>query len=105
MADAALLRLWAAVCRDFDRAQALLPSPPAEAQGSVARLAEWLEHNELEMALDELESLGEDNAAGPAYWQHLRLAAGRMGLAGHASRLARRVAQDAEPGAAADGGA
>ena len=38
MADAALLRLWAAVCRDFDRAQALLPSPPAEAEGSVGRL-------------------------------------------------------------------
>jgi hypothetical protein len=92
MADAALRRLWAAVRRDFDRARALLPSPPAEAEGSAARLAEWLDHNELELALDELEALGEDNAALPAYWEHLRSAAERMGLAEHVARLSRRAA-------------
>jgi hypothetical protein len=92
MANAALRRLWAAVRRDFDRAWVLLPSPPAEVEGRVARLAEWLDHNELELALDELEALGEDNAALPAYWEQLRSAAERMGLATHVARLSRRIA-------------
>jgi hypothetical protein len=92
MADAALRRLWAAVCRDFDRARALLPSPLAEAEGSVARLAEWLDHNELELALDELEALGEDISSPPAYWGHLRSAAERVGLGEHVARFNRRTA-------------
>ena len=104
MTNAALRRLWAAVRRDFDRARALLPSPPVEAEGRVARLAEWLDHNELELALDELEALGEDNAASPTYWEYLRSAAERMGLAEHAVRLGRRAAGPAEPGAAPDQG-
>ena len=91
MADAALRRLWAVVRRDFDRARALLPSPPAEAEGSLSRLAEWLGHNELELALDELEALGEDNAAPPAYWELLQSAAERMGLTEHVERLRLRA--------------
>jgi hypothetical protein len=92
MADAALHQLWADVRRDFDRARALLPVPAAEVEGSAARLAEWLDHNELELALNELEAMGEDNSAPPGYWEHLRSAAERMGLAEHAARLIRRSA-------------
>jgi hypothetical protein len=91
MADAALRRLWAAVRRDFDRARALLPARPAEIEGRVTQFDEWLDHNELELALDELESLGEDNTTPPAYWEHLRSAAERMGLDGHVARLSRRA--------------
>lgn len=98
MADAELHRLWAVVCQDFDRARALLPSPLAEAEGRAARLDEWLDHNELELALDELEMLGEDNAAPPAYWEYLRSAAARMGLTKHVARLSVRAALPAEPG-------
>jgi len=87
MTDEALSRLWAAVRRDFDTARSLLPSPPAENQGSESRLNEWLDQNELELALDELEALGENNAAPPAYWQALVSAAERMGLAQHKDRL------------------
>ena len=90
MADAALRRLWSAVREDFDRARALLPDNPVESEGRVARLVEWLDHNELELALDELEALGETNAVPPAYWQALASAAERMGLVGHHARLARR---------------
>jgi hypothetical protein len=93
MADAELRRLWVAVRQDFDRARALLPAPPAEAEGSVGRLAEWLDHNELELALGELEALGEDNTAPPAYWRELASAAERMGLAEQAERLSRRAAE------------
>jgi hypothetical protein len=92
MADAALCRLWAAVRLDFDRARALLPCPPVEVEGSTARLDEWLDHNELELALDELESLGEDNSAPSAYWEHLRSAAERMGLTENERRLGTRAA-------------
>jgi hypothetical protein len=91
MADAALRRLWAAVRRDFDQARELLPDLPAEADGSVARLAEWLDHNELELALDELESLCDDNALPANFWEHLRSAAERMGLASRQARFARRA--------------
>ncbi|HVS34468.1 MAG TPA: hypothetical protein VMS17_02735 [Gemmataceae bacterium] len=90
MADAALRQLWQAVRRDFDQARALLPSVPAEDDGSVARLDEWLDHNELELALDELEALGEDNAAPPDFWHALASAAERMSLAEHKARLSRR---------------
>ena len=80
MADEALLRLWSSVCQDFDRARKLLPSKPIEIDGNLDRLDEWLDHNELELALDELEAIGEDNKMPPAYWRELLSAATRMGL-------------------------
>ena len=90
MADDNLQKLWAAVRRDFDRARDLLPSPPAEKEGSVDRLVEWLDHNELELALDELVALGCDNDAESAYWLALASAADRMMLSDHKARLMRR---------------
>ena len=97
-----LKQLWEAVRQDFDRARSLLPARPAQVEGSLDRLREWLGHNELELALDELESLGEDNPAPPKFWEALRSAAERMGLAERADRLGRRAAGDAEPDAAPD---
>lgn len=87
MADAALLRLWASVCQDFERARAQLPPSPIEIEGCVARLEEWLGHNELELALGELEAIGEDNNMPPAYWRELLSAATSMGLSEHLIRL------------------
>jgi hypothetical protein len=92
MADAELRQLWAAVRRDLDRARTLLPPQPVEGEGSLDRLAEWLDHNELDLALDELELLGEDNSAPAPFWQALRTAAERMGLTQHAGRLGQRAA-------------
>jgi hypothetical protein len=92
MATVELHHLWAAVRRDFDLARTLLPNPLAEKEGSAARLANWLDHNELELALDELMALGEENAAPKAYWDYLRSAAERMGLTVHLARLSRRAA-------------
>lgn len=63
LAVAASRRPWEAVRWDFDRAGAMLAPPPAGAEGSAARLAESLDHNELELTLDELESLGENGSA------------------------------------------
>lgn len=87
MADDALLDLWSAVCHDFDVARGFLPKQPIEKEGNVERLNEWLEQNELELALDELEMLGDDNRSPTEYWQALASAAARMGLGEHQSRL------------------
>jgi hypothetical protein len=92
MADAAMRKLWRAVRSDFDRARAMLPTQTNETEGSPDRLDEWLDHNELELALDELESLGEDNASPPDYWRILASAAERMGLTEHMARLSQRIA-------------
>ena len=90
MADESLHQLWAAVRVDFNEAIKLLPSPPVESEGSSARLTEWLTHNELGLALDELEALGDDNAASSEYWQSLARAAERMGLTEQKGRLENR---------------
>jgi hypothetical protein len=95
MASPDLLKLWEDVRGDFDRARSLLPMQLAESEGSLARLAEWLYHNELGLALDELQALGEDNAATSEFWRALRSAAERMGLAEQAERLSRRAAGQA----------
>jgi hypothetical protein len=87
MADRALRELWKAVRQDFDRAIQLLPSPVIEEDGSVARLIEWLDHNELGLALDELEALGDVNQVPPDYWRLLATAAQRMGLLNQCERL------------------
>jgi hypothetical protein len=57
---------------------------------SQPRLDEWLDHNELELALDELESPGEDNSVAPEYWQALVAAAERMGIDDRRARLTMR---------------
>jgi hypothetical protein len=85
-----LKRLWAEVRRDFDQAMAHLPTPTLEDEGSMERLADWLDHNELGLALDELELLGLDNAAQDAFWKTLVCAAARMGLTEKQARLTRR---------------
>lgn len=80
MAKDELRRLWASIRYDFEAARKLLPQTPNERQGSLARLEEWLDQNELELALYELERLGEDNDVTPAYWQALASAADRMDM-------------------------
>ena len=87
VADAELIELWSAIRRDFDTAISLLPANPTEHNGGIARLEECLEHNELELALDELEALGESNSMPSEFWQALAVAAGRMCLTAHHARL------------------
>lgn len=84
---ASLRRLWAEVRRDFDQAVALLPTPISEDEGSTQRLSEWLDHNELGLALEELEQLGLDNSVQGQFWKILADAAQRMDLAEDHLRL------------------
>ena len=54
--------------------------------GSVTEYREYLSHNELELALDELEGLGDVNKLPIEYWKILLYAAKEMGLTKHEKR-------------------
>lgn len=73
---------WERTRAHLSRAAALLPASPVESDegGRVDRYHEWLDHNELELALDELEGIGDNNVVPRAFWGHLRDAAREMGL-------------------------
>ena len=57
----------------------------------LAEYEEYLAHNELELALDELEQIGEEGVRSISYWQNLLAAADNMGLAKHAVRYRRKL--------------
>lgn len=61
------------------------PAPNPEG-GRLEEYRDYLEHNELELALDELEALGEANPVSAAYWQALARAAAEMQLREHERR-------------------
>jgi hypothetical protein len=86
---------WAQTSRYLKAAQALLPPITLEDPeiGTLARLNEWLDHNELELALDELVGLGELNQAGAPYWQKLLAAAEKMGLTRQSAILQAKITQ------------
>jgi hypothetical protein len=86
---------WAQTSEHLKAAQALLPPITLEDPeiGTLARLNEWLEHNELELALDELVSLGELNQAELLYWQNLLAAAENMGLTRQSAILRAKIIQ------------
>ena len=76
------LRSWQRTRTHLAAAAALLPASPRKNPdgGSLQRYDEVLEHNELELALDELEGLAEVNAVPPAFWTALAEAASEMKL-------------------------
>jgi hypothetical protein len=51
-----------------------------EAGGTRERFQEWLDHNELELALDDLADIGLANRAAACFWRELSAAAKNMGL-------------------------
>jgi hypothetical protein len=94
----ALLVMWRAVRDDLARARSLLPAQPTGTD-TLARLAEWLDNNELELALDELEGMGLESEVAGQFWVALRTAAERMGLTDRADRLGNRAAGTEGPSA------
>lgn len=77
-----LPKSWRKTRRHLMAARDPLPSPMREdiETGNLDRLEDWLAHNELELALDELEGLGETNARSPRFWREPSHAAGNMGI-------------------------
>jgi hypothetical protein len=98
MADYKLIKRWKSTRRYLERARQLLPSPIRENDGAIpeydlatlAAYGELLDHNELELALDRLDGLGELNDCPGGYWRNLFKAALLMGLNERAAALHRR---------------
>ncbi|MEP4931735.1 hypothetical protein [Haloferula sp.] len=64
------------------------PAPGSEA-GSASGFQEFLEHNELELALDELEGMSTTNPTTTHFWFSLRAAASEMELERYRDRYSR----------------
>jgi len=65
-----------------------LPTPvrSGEDGGTIEAFHGWLDHNELELALDELEMLGNANEVPDDFWSRLATAAQLMELEAHEAR-------------------
>jgi hypothetical protein len=84
---------WTRTRQNLESAFAQLPASPkvGEDGGTVTLYREYLEQNELELALDELEMLAEANSVPTAFWQSLLEAALEMNLTSHAQRYKGKV--------------
>ena len=76
---------WARTRTFLESAFAQLSASPTDGGewAAASRYREWLDHNELELALDELEMLGNEDCAGAPFWRCLLQAATEMGLTEH----------------------
>jgi len=79
---------WARTREHLTQARSKLPASPVpgEEGGSIAAFEEYLEHNELQLALSELELLETANRAPFSFWRHMQRAAGQMGLVEESAR-------------------
>ena len=86
--------IWSKVEGHLESAARLLPDPvrTGDEGGTIEGYRDFLAHNELELAFDELEALGDANQVTAAYWEDLTSAAGLMGLDAKATRCRSRGA-------------
>src|SRR5690349_14739432 len=84
MADAKLFKSWKISETLLESARHALPAPTESNEQKYAallgRYREFLEHNELELALDTLEELGHLVRCRGGFWRDLERAAENMGL-------------------------
>jgi hypothetical protein len=85
---------WSKIREHLRSARSLLPESSVKdsARGSLANFDQFLDHNELELALDEIEGVGEQSAPPAEFWLALSDAAAQMGLGDRATQLASRAA-------------
>lgn len=89
MSNKNLRKLWAEVIRIFENAYSLLPETienNEEYPNAKKNYQQFLEANELELALDELEGIGEVNNCIVDFWILLSQAASKMELEEHSKR-------------------
>jgi hypothetical protein len=93
MARADLEQSWAITMKHLEAASVLLPENAVAGPdgGRLAEYRHYLEHNEFELALDELADVGLANSPPVGFWQNLHKAAANMGLANHVARFQRKV--------------
>jgi hypothetical protein len=84
---------WQITTQHLEHARALVPFSAAAQPDNEAirRYEDWLDHNELELALDELEAMGEQHVGSTAFWQELLAAARNMGLTEHIQRYQAKI--------------
>jgi hypothetical protein len=82
--------LWAAIERDLTNARQLLRTDAAKNE-AIRQYQEFIEHNELELACDALESYANENPVPIAFWMALRDAARKMNLPDNTARFAKRI--------------
>lgn len=83
---------WRRTRKRFERAVALI-SVTEDGRAHLESYRENLAHNELELALDNLEEAGDSAIQPPDFWEHLRWAAENMGLQDWVQTLQRREAE------------
>lgn len=83
---------WDRTRGSLARAWALLP-PPAPAEDHLVWYHEFLDHNELELALDALADVGTARGATDDFWSELADAATSMGLSERATIFRARARQ------------
>ena len=93
MERAELERSWATTAKHLNAARELLPdhSPPGADGATLGGFEECLRHNEMELALDELEDLGLTSNPPTEFWRHLMYAADNMALEDRAAEYKRRM--------------
>ena len=82
--------LWFAIERDLTQAREMLRNATAGNE-AIERYHEFIEHNELELACDALESYANENPVPVAFWIALRDAATKMNLPDNAARFEKRL--------------
>jgi hypothetical protein len=93
MTDKKLKESWAVTLRHLAASRYYLPTLlEGEALEAARRMEDYLHHNELGLALDEAEALGELVESSARFWEELRLAAQNMGMKEEAAKYARRLA-------------
>jgi hypothetical protein len=85
MASPELLRRWEKVRARLDEARAYLLAGEAE------QVQEWLDHNELGLALDDLETVGLEATRQLEFWEAMASAAALMEMPDRAAQLRARV--------------
>ena len=88
-----LIELWGKIEARLEAAASFLPSPARDGDegGTIENYREWLDHNELGLALEELQMLGEANTVPDIFWVELETAASLMGLEEEAKRCLAHV--------------
>lgn len=110
MADPKLIKPWKVTRWHLEQARQQLPLPVRENAGelpdhdfaTLASYEEYLNYNELELALDQLEALGELNDCRGGFWRELEKAAKMMELNERAAILHQRFEKALEARARSD---
>jgi hypothetical protein len=79
---------WGIIRHHLEKARDLLPTLLKEDSdgGSLAEVEDFLSHNELGLAFDELEMIGMENPCPPEFWEEMVAAAENMNLSEQAEQ-------------------